>query len=166
MLQCGIASGIVRAVGQSAGGGRRGGGRAELQDHLRVSVQGELTADEGAGCGILEWLGVQGCEYPMAGGVQQQPVQGLPSAQPIRAPVTRGEEDSGSGWGCPAGGKTEDVAAEVKVALRQPTRRWLPRPARRAAVLPAARPTAGWVRTGRGGCAGAAPLAADAVPGR
>ena len=76
---------MSRAVwfgGWSPGGRGLGGGEAELEEHLGVARQCELAADEVAGYGVFQRLGVQGREYLLAGGVQQQPVQGLPGAQP------------------------------------------------------------------------------------
>ena len=67
-------SGAVWFAGRPPGGRRRGGCRAELEQHLGMARQCELAADEVAGYGVLKRLGVQGREYPLAGGVQQQPV--------------------------------------------------------------------------------------------
>ena len=45
-----------------------------------MARQCELAADEVAGYGIFQRLSVQGRNDLLAGGVQQQPVQGLPGA--------------------------------------------------------------------------------------
>src|SRR6516164_682843 len=88
-----------------------------------MARQCELAADEVAGYGVLKRLGVQGREYPLAGGVQQQPVQGLPRTQPVRAAVAGSQEHGGGGRRRPAGREAGDASAEVEVTLRQPPRR-------------------------------------------
>ena len=51
-------------------GGRRGDGcLAELEQHLGMARECELVADEVAGYGVFQRLGVQGREDPLAGGV-------------------------------------------------------------------------------------------------
>src|SRR6516225_3264593 len=67
---------VSRAVwfaGRSPGGRGLGGCEAELKQHLRTARKCELAADEVAGYGVFQRLGVQGGEYLLAGGVQQQP---------------------------------------------------------------------------------------------
>jgi hypothetical protein len=53
---------------------------AELEDYLRDAGQREAGHDLGADGRRFQRLGVQAGEDPPAGGVEQQPVQRLPSA--------------------------------------------------------------------------------------
>ena len=95
-------------------------GQAYLQEYLRETGQGQAVADQGADRLGFQRLGVQAGEYPLAGGVGQQPVQRLAGALPVGPAVAGGEQDRGGGGRRAAAGQQPEAAAQVEVALREP----------------------------------------------
>jgi len=96
---------------------------AEGQQHLRPARQVKAVFDPRPDSGVFQRLAVQAGEDPLAGGVQEQPFQGLAGAQPVRLAVTGREQNRCHRGGWTAGRQQAESAAEVEVALRQPSAR-------------------------------------------